>query len=241
MDLGDGFIGDKVPLCVDLPQRHFLKKGAQYRLLGPTPQPELHEYGYPWHDWADWWDGPDDGPFILNSSSNLRSALRASLDVIITLESDLSCTGDECNVDSINVVKVQQNPPIYYEYMRTPCVELSFYDDAKKISTDWDKSMCGNPKVDAAHDACCEEPNASYAMGARTYCLYNFERTTQATASTRCQNQYENGDICHFSWLSATDTCSTSHNNWQLVRKSCYENSSNFSKFLESQLKLLFY
>ncbi len=218
MDLGGGFIGDKVPLCVNLPQRHFLKKGAQYRLLGPTPQPELHEYGHPWHTWDDWWLGPDDGPFTLNTSSNLRSALRASLDVIVTLESDVTCTGDECNVDSLNVVKVQQNPPIYYEYMRAPCVELSFYDDAKKISSGDDrKSMCGNPKVDAAYDACCQEPNASRVMGAWTHCVYDFERTTQATASARCQNQYENGDICNFYWMSTTDSCSTANDDWYMV------------------------
>ncbi len=210
MDLGDGFIGDKIPLCVDLPQRHFLKKGAQYRLLGPTPQPELHAYGREWHEWTEWgWEGPGDGPFTLNSSSNLRSALRASLDVIVTLKSDLTCTGDECDVDSLNIVRVQQNPPIYYEYMRTPCVELSFYDDAKKISSEWDKSMCGNPKIDAAFDACCDS-----AMGAWAYCVYDFERTTQATASARCQNK---GGICHFYSVSRTDQCTTRDYDWDLV------------------------
>ena len=125
------------------------------------------------------------------------------------MESDLSCTGDECNVDSINVVKVQQNPPIYYEYMRTPCVELSFYDDAKKISSEWDKSMCGNPKVDAAFDACCENTLRAFA-----YCVYDFERTTQATASDRCQNK---GGICHFYWVSRTDQCTTRDYDWDLV------------------------
>jgi len=30
----DGYIGDKFPLCEDLPERHFLKKGATFRFLG---------------------------------------------------------------------------------------------------------------------------------------------------------------------------------------------------------------
>jgi len=29
-----GYIGDRAPLCVDLPPRAFLKKGATYRFLG---------------------------------------------------------------------------------------------------------------------------------------------------------------------------------------------------------------
>ena len=34
IDLDDGYVGDKYPLCVDQPKYHFLKKGAVYRLLG---------------------------------------------------------------------------------------------------------------------------------------------------------------------------------------------------------------
>lgn len=33
-DLMNGYIGDKVPLCVDLPAKHALRKGAIYKLLG---------------------------------------------------------------------------------------------------------------------------------------------------------------------------------------------------------------
>jgi len=34
MDLFKGFIGDGYPLCVDLPDKQFLRIGATYRLLG---------------------------------------------------------------------------------------------------------------------------------------------------------------------------------------------------------------
>jgi hypothetical protein len=34
MDLFKGFIGDRYPLCVDLPDKQFLRIGATYRLLG---------------------------------------------------------------------------------------------------------------------------------------------------------------------------------------------------------------
>lgn len=34
IDLADGYIGDRVPLCADLPEQPFLKKNARFRLLG---------------------------------------------------------------------------------------------------------------------------------------------------------------------------------------------------------------
>lgn len=221
MDLGDGFIGDKVPLCVNLPDKHFLKKGAQFRLLGSSPQPDLHNYGHEWYEWRDWFDGewfggPENGPLVLDSTSVLRSKL-ATMDMIVTLDSDISCTGDECDVDSLILVKVQNNPPIFYEYVRQPCVELSFYDNAKKITTNWDLSMCGNPLLDSAFDACCEDPFASYPMGAGEYCHYDFERMSQSRARSRCKNTFKNGDLCHFYWLSSTETCKTSSYNWYMV------------------------
>lgn len=44
IDLDQGYIGDKYPLCADLPSKHFLKKNAQYRLLGGDPRPLwIHE------------------------------------------------------------------------------------------------------------------------------------------------------------------------------------------------------
>ncbi len=217
-----------MPLCVDLPPKHFLKKGAQYRLLGSSPQPDLHSYGQNWYEWRDWFDGdwfggPENGPLVLDSSSNLRSKL-ITKDITVTLDSDVACTGKECDVDSLIVVRIQQNPPIYYEYIRSPCVELSFYENAKKITTDWDKSMCGNPKLDSAHDACCEDPFASYPMGAGAYCLYDFERTTHSTAKSRCQNTFDSGDLCHFYWVGPTDTCKTTSYNWWMVSASNEQN-----------------
>eukprot|EP00957_Ditylum_brightwellii_P126788 9664484-Ditylum_brightwellii.AAC.1 len=40
-DLNDGWVGDRYPLCVDLPPKHFLKKGATYTLLGSQSTPRL--------------------------------------------------------------------------------------------------------------------------------------------------------------------------------------------------------
>ena len=42
MDLDGGFIGYAYPLCVQLPNHQFLRKGTIYRLLGKFNFPELH-------------------------------------------------------------------------------------------------------------------------------------------------------------------------------------------------------
>ena len=38
-DLLDGWLGDRYPLCYDLPNQAFLKTGATYKLLGRSSQP----------------------------------------------------------------------------------------------------------------------------------------------------------------------------------------------------------
>ena len=45
------FIGDRYPLCRDLPDKAFLRKGAKYRLLGGDPTPKLQRhFGVDWND-----------------------------------------------------------------------------------------------------------------------------------------------------------------------------------------------
>ena len=207
MDLHGGYIGDRVPLCVDLPDQHFLKEGATYRLLGSSLTPELHEFSH-------WWEEDDmpDNVLLLSDSSNLKSVL-SSKQVVISLDTTISCVGNECDVDTLRLVQVDQNPPIYYEYLRPPCVELSFYDNGKKISTNWSgdnrrKSMCANEKIDGAHDACCANLEWNTPVGS-LLCYYDLERTTYLTAQSRCKNVYPDGDICDHFWINNDNQCTT--------------------------------
>ena len=209
-NLSNGHIGDKIPLCIDLPEKHFLAKGATYRLLGSSLVPELHGYEE---------DALSVNVLVLNSSSALRSKL-SSKQTVLTLEETIACSGNECNVDTLRLVEIQQNPKIYYEYMRPPCVELSFYEAGKKISTDYldnslKKSMCANQKVEAAYDACCENPSSN-KPNAEALCYYDFEKTTYSSARSRCKNKYPNGDICHFYNVNDEEgTCKTP-SNWMV-------------------------
>ncbi|KAL3805312.1 hypothetical protein HJC23_009019 [Cyclotella cryptica] len=43
-----GYIGDKYPLCADLPERHFLRKGATFRLLGGSTVTLSHNDPLSW-------------------------------------------------------------------------------------------------------------------------------------------------------------------------------------------------
>lgn len=64
-----GYIGDGVPLCVDLPETMFLRKGAEYRLIGSYHMPELMD------DDASFENDESLRKFLLDSYSELYSAL----------------------------------------------------------------------------------------------------------------------------------------------------------------------
>ncbi len=212
-DLHGGYIGDKVPLCEDLPNQHFLKKGAKYQLIGSSLFPDLHEYR----------EEPSPNVLNLASASSLRSKLSTKQQTVV-LDETIPCNGNECNVDTLRLVKIQSNPNIYYEYARQPCVEMSFYDSAKskKISTGWlengmKKSMCANENLHTAYDACCEDPSGIHPA-AIPLCYYDFEETKYSTARSRCQNRFSNGDICNFHWVDEDSSCETAAGSYWAVR-----------------------
>jgi hypothetical protein len=223
MNLYDGFIGDKVPLCEDLPSQHFLKEGATFRILGSSLTPELHEYRASWDE-----NEMPTNVLVLSSSSNLRSLL-STRDVTVTLAADIDCVGGECEVDTLRLIQVSVNPAVYYEYLRRPCVELSFYDNGKKVSTkssgeNLRNSMCANPNVEGAYDGCCSNPSSTRPK-AYLQCLYDLEKTTFSTAQSRCQSVHAGGDICD--WYTAVNAtgCTTlaykMDDNWIWTNQHC--------------------
>ena len=119
MDLHSGFIGDKKPLCVDLPDKQFLHTGAKYRLLGSSRKPDLHHQS----------DSRGNllglKVVVLDHNSLLKGAL-SGLQPEVTLESNIPCTGGECALDNVRLVQVQQSPPIFYE-VSNPKLPLHFF------------------------------------------------------------------------------------------------------------------
>jgi hypothetical protein len=81
--------------------------------------------------------------FVLSESSQLHQQLcnpdangDCQLANTVILDDSLQCTGNECRVD--NVVVVQVAPGTFYEYVRKPCVDLVFFEGAKKVVTGFD-------------------------------------------------------------------------------------------------------
>ena len=72
-DLTGGYIGDGFPLCVDLPSKMFLRKGATYNLLGDTPAPISFE------DNSGVVNDPTAKRFVLDQNSLLKEKLCQSV------------------------------------------------------------------------------------------------------------------------------------------------------------------
>mmetsp|Transcript_1433 Transcript_1433/g.2264 ORF Transcript_1433/g.2264 Transcript_1433/m.2264 type:complete len:3782 (+) Transcript_1433:192-11537(+) len=182
--LNNGYIGDGYPLCVDFPDKSFLISGARYRLLGSSPLPELMT------DPSEFASDSTIVPFELDQDSNLRTKLcndatgSCDFEKTVVLTETLECVGQECDVDTVRVVKVGN---MFYEYVSPPCVEQLFYKNAVKL-LERHRNMqatCANPLLPVASEACCA-PGSNLA--AKRNSKYDRERMTYATAQKRCSD-----------------------------------------------------
>ena len=141
-DLLGGYIGDRFPLCSDLPQKDHLRKGGKYRLLGAKSIPEMQ---------LDWfrWDGDESILRLeLEESSPLFTKLCAKdnndsctfpakvvLDENLVYDTNESKSGDDYLVDTIRVLRMTVGGKnVHYEYIRPPCVDQAFLgSQAKKV------------------------------------------------------------------------------------------------------------
>ena len=216
MGLDGKYIGDGYPLCSDLPEKHFLSKGARYRLLGASPKPELHI------DPTEWRRDDTSEYMTLSASSELYDALcsprsngACSYPVKVVLPTKLACFSgsDECSIDTLRTVKVGE---LYYEYIRPACTHQAFYNDAKMIVRrwEWEHIMCGDPRMEIATLACCDEnlPWEEWTWDE----AYNGERTTFATANQRCS-----GNLCTRDNAPSCDE--------DTIGTSCYDNDFHWT------------
>ena len=135
-NLHDGHLGDGYPLCADLPDRHFLAKGARWSYIGHSPgarsQPEaIHEqtkwrmhglgveqyrFGPNWH-----WTRdeaavksiprirlhPSTSPLYQQLCGNAVAGGACNFTSEVYLPSTLACDGDECAIDTVAVVDIR--------------------------------------------------------------------------------------------------------------------------------------
>ena len=122
------YIGDQYMLCEDLPPKAHLRKGATYRLLGTKNESDLQ---HPHRDSLGNILALDLDPF-----SQLASSLCTNVDSkctfpgIVTINKQLSCTGVECAIDMVHLVRVAG---IYYEYLKPPCVNFPFFTQGEIV------------------------------------------------------------------------------------------------------------
>jgi hypothetical protein len=182
-------------------QHHFLKIGARFRLLGGGSQPRFH-YNHPG------WEG-DEGirRFVLEKDSALYQKLcnpngsgECQFANTVTLDVNIPCYGRECRVDTLIVVQVA--PGTFYEYIRKACVQLSFYNGAKKIfsgvgpylpeldTRQYTHSMCADPRLEEASRICCIGGIGQYSYKFE----YHGELVNYATNEEQCLG--DGGTMC---------------------------------------------
>ena len=192
-DLTHDYIGNRVaPLCVDLPPKHFLRKGASFRLLGGTGSPQLQ------HDPSSWSTDPDLKRIELDPSSPLFLKLcdpspqggECSFPSTVNLADNLlyeeaAMSGEEYAVDTLRTVVLKKglSKPVFYEYVRQPCVEFAFFDNAKKVIKGQVRrnyvqkpSMCANSKLAVATAMCSESGWRDREEEGKVFCHYQGER-----------------------------------------------------------------
>ena len=186
INLLGGHIGDGYPLCLDMPDRFFLRKGAKYRLLGSSTILELQSNPSP--------NIVTEAKSVsLSSSSQLYNKLcnptnergdNCTWQNEVVLNENISCNGQECNLDTLRLVQVSDS--VFYEYVQPPCVQLPYYGSPKKISTSNNMEiMCADPRSISASEACCT-PNDIFARDRN--CEYVGERMSYNMASERCND-----------------------------------------------------
>lgn len=207
MGLDGKYVGDGYVTCDDLPKDSFLRKGAKYRLLGKTKISDLQRLPV-----SGVTDASNISVTVLPQGSRLKTKLCGSFNDslctykgVVELNSNLICTGLECDVSSIRVVEVANG--VYYEYVPPPCVHLSFVYNGVKISKsriDYNgESQCASRENNrVASGACCDTNN----IAVHDTCKYTGEQTTLPVARLRCNSLGKS--ICNYSSIR-NDSCGT--------------------------------
>mmetsp|Transcript_33582 Transcript_33582/g.88182 ORF Transcript_33582/g.88182 Transcript_33582/m.88182 type:complete len:1943 (+) Transcript_33582:766-6594(+) len=233
---GGSFLGDGVPVCSKMPRDAFLRRGAKYRYLGTRPVPQKQTtYGTSSRNYR---------AVILDvANSTLANALchsggsspgsRCRFKSVFRLPTDMPCTGQECTIDAPRIVNITDpNSPgggtaHFYEYVRSPCVELAFFNSPVLITARYGttrssspRAMCANPATQAAAPACCSN-SSSTSTTATCATEFSVEAVSYGTAQARCSAP--GNRVCNFTRVNgvADGTCFTSVYFWQPASRPC--------------------
>lgn len=101
---------------------------------------------------------------MLDSSSALYQTLcnseggECNYQILVELSEDLTCYDEECDVDTLSLIEIESDPPLYYEFIPFPCIELAFSTGVKKVVDRYHRAMCADPLVkDVVSESCCPD------------------------------------------------------------------------------------
>jgi hypothetical protein len=203
MGLGNWYIGDGLPLCSDLPDRHFLRAGAAYRLLGSSAVADLLSED------SDWVSSDSVVRLRLDESSALFAMLCNSLDgpsadcrfrgKAVVAET-MACTGRECDIESPRVVQVNG---AFFEYLRPSCAYTAFYDAAKTMRTRVGSFFCGDPNAVVGGTNCCGGTQDQDEWSVHDFETYTGERNSYDSSAAKCADR--GASICTLQRPECTD------------------------------------
>jgi len=181
MGLNGHYVADGLPLCVDLPDKHFLAKGATYHLLGSSP---LSNYVV---EPAEWLTAENVNRLQLAPTSKLFEHIcnrgndgNCRYRSVVRLSMNIQCTDTECKITAPRVIEVE--PGLFYEYVSPPCATFAYPVNAQLMKTHRNVVSCGDPKQAVASVMCCvddkeADPSPSF---------FTEERMTFLEAQSRC-------------------------------------------------------
>jgi hypothetical protein len=189
--LDEGYLGDRYPLCDQLPPQHWLKPGAQYIFTGNS------SVEGPYVDAQSPVDVGKRGRLTPSSAaSSLFRTLcaadgtgRCTYPSQVKLTQALTCDGEECNAG--RVIAVRMIDPLtgvssYYTYQSVPCVRLPFVDQGRVLKSG-SQAQCANPASAISMPMCCSVTRPTSVLSNYTSeCLVANEATNYATAVARC-------------------------------------------------------
>ncbi|KAL7541734.1 hypothetical protein ACHAXR_011178 [Thalassiosira sp. AJA248-18] len=144
----------------------------------------------------------------------------------VILDQDIPCAGRcvagptgnsrscECNIDDPRTVRIVQpnSPPVWYEYVRAPCVQMSFPENGylravREIGASGygNKAMCADSRYAVAGTTCCN-PNG---LNPFNICVFKGERATYQTAQDRCAAFGTGYSTCSWTSVGINYSCGT--------------------------------
>ncbi len=201
MGLDGKYVGDGVPLCSDLPNDIFLRKGAKWKLLGKSTNSDDQDFFRLNQDKDNVATTIlDQSSFLLKKLCKRRSG-KCTYPAVVNINYNLSCVGIECTANSIKIVEVESG--VFYEFVRPPCVVFPFFTSGKKVSRSRDDSfldtVCVDRNLAIAAEACCDRS----LVAIHNTCKYTGETVPFSLASSRCSNAGK--DLCEYQSISWTD------------------------------------